>query len=81
MLLDEARRRGYEVEGVELSQAAVRYARGTLGLPVQEVALEAASLDDERFDVVILTDVLEHFDDPVGRPGVPWWSRRRIRHR
>ena len=66
LLLDEARRRGYEVEGVELSQAAARYARGTLGLPVQEAALEDASLDDERFDVVILTDVLEHFADPVG---------------
>ena len=66
LLLDEARRRGYEVEGLELSRAAARYARGTLGLPVQELALEDASLDDERFDVVVLTDVLEHFDDPAG---------------
>lgn len=69
LLLDEARRRGYEVEGVELSADAARHARETLGLPVRELALEddalAQALGSERYDAVLAIDVLEHFDDPV----------------
>src|SRR3954469_26012652 len=34
LLLDEARRLGYEVEGLELSEHAATYARETLGLTV-----------------------------------------------
>jgi 2-polyprenyl-3-methyl-5-hydroxy-6-metoxy-1,4-benzoquinol methylase len=68
-LLDEARRRGYEVEGVELSLDAVNYARERLSLPVHELALEDVSLngaaDGERYDAVLAVDVLEHVDDPV----------------
>jgi 2-polyprenyl-3-methyl-5-hydroxy-6-metoxy-1,4-benzoquinol methylase len=69
LLLDEARRRGYDVEGVELSVEAVRYARDRLGLSVREMALEDAALDaasdGERYDAVLAVDVLEHLDDPV----------------
>ena len=69
LLLDEARRRGYEVEGVELSAAAVRYARERFGLPVEEIALEDAALaaqaSDKRYDSVLAVDILEHLDDPV----------------
>jgi 2-polyprenyl-3-methyl-5-hydroxy-6-metoxy-1,4-benzoquinol methylase len=66
LLLDEARRRGYEVEGLELSAQAARYARETLGLSVRETALENTALDDDRYDAVVAVDVLEHLDDPVG---------------
>jgi SAM-dependent methyltransferase len=65
LLLDEARRRGYEVEGVELSTEAARYARERLGLPVREIALEDTTLEGRRYDAVLLVDVLEHFDDPI----------------
>jgi 2-polyprenyl-3-methyl-5-hydroxy-6-metoxy-1,4-benzoquinol methylase len=70
LLLDEARRRGYEVAGVELSVEAVRHARERLGLPVRDTALEDAALEDaalegERYDAVLMVDVLEHLDDPV----------------
>jgi 2-polyprenyl-3-methyl-5-hydroxy-6-metoxy-1,4-benzoquinol methylase len=71
LLLDQARARGYETVGLELSRAAARHARETLGLDVRELPLEA--FDDGRngdapgsFDVVVLADVLEHLDDPVG---------------
>ncbi|HEY3188696.1 MAG TPA: class I SAM-dependent methyltransferase, partial [Solirubrobacteraceae bacterium] len=66
LLLAEARDRGYDVEGLELSADAARHARERLGLPVRELALEDAELDGERFDVVVLADVLEHLEDPVG---------------
>jgi SAM-dependent methyltransferase len=66
LLLDEARRRGYEVEGIELSEEAARHARDALGLPVREISLEHRGLDRERYDVIVMIDVLEHLDDPTG---------------
>ncbi len=65
LLLDEARRRGYETEGLELSREAVAHARETLGLSVEDVAFEDAALEGRRYDAVLLVDVLEHFDDPA----------------
>jgi SAM-dependent methyltransferase len=64
LLLDEARRRGYETVGLELSRSAARHATRVLGLDVREVALEAFDAPG-GFDVVVLADVLEHLDDPV----------------
>jgi 2-polyprenyl-3-methyl-5-hydroxy-6-metoxy-1,4-benzoquinol methylase len=66
LLLDEARKRGYDVEGLELSRDAARHARERLELTVREQPLEDAALDDERYDAIVLTDVLEHLEDPVG---------------
>lgn len=65
LLLDEARRRGYDVEGLELSVEAARYAREILDLPVREMALEEVTLDGERYDAILAIDVLEHLDDPI----------------
>ena len=63
LLLDEARRRGYDVLGLELSATAAAHARDVLGLPVREAPLEA--LTAEQFDAIVLADVLEHLDDPM----------------
>jgi len=63
LLLDEARRRGYEVFGLELSATAAAHARDVLGLPVREMPLE--HLAAEEFDVIVMADVLEHLDDPL----------------
>jgi 2-polyprenyl-3-methyl-5-hydroxy-6-metoxy-1,4-benzoquinol methylase len=64
LLLDEARRRGYDVVGLELSRAAARHARDALALDVREVPLE--DFDTwASFDVVVLADVIEHLEDPV----------------
>jgi len=70
LLLDEARTRGYETLGLELSRQNAQHARETLGLDVREVPLEAFSEGTNgdspgAFDVVILADVIEHLDDPV----------------
>ena len=67
LLLDEARRRGYDPLGLELSHASAVHARDALGLDVRELALEdfADEGDPPGFDVVVLADVIEHLDDPV----------------
>jgi SAM-dependent methyltransferase len=64
LLLDEARRRGYDTVGLELSRSAASHARERLGLDVREVPLEDFETG-EGFDVVFLVDVLEHLDDPL----------------
>jgi SAM-dependent methyltransferase len=65
LLLDEARSRGYDTVGLELSRSAARHAREALGLDVREQPVESF-VDLEGFDVVVLADVIEHLDDPVG---------------
>src|SRR3954452_845339 len=67
LLLDEARRAGWEVEGLEVSRSAAAHARDRLGLTVHERTLAdlAAADDQSRYDAIVLADVLEHVDDPV----------------
>jgi SAM-dependent methyltransferase len=64
LLLDEARRRGYEASGVELSASAAGYARDVLGLDVREEPLEAID-GGERYAAIVMADVIEHLEDPL----------------
>jgi SAM-dependent methyltransferase len=66
LLLDEARRRGYEVEGLELSEHAAAHARDGLGLTVHARTLDGlvADPDPPRYAAIVLADVIEHLDDP-----------------
>jgi 2-polyprenyl-3-methyl-5-hydroxy-6-metoxy-1,4-benzoquinol methylase len=61
-LLEHARRRGWSVRGVEVSEEGVRHARG-LGLEVVHGDLVAARLPDASADLVYMGDVLEHVPD------------------
>lgn len=62
LLLDEARRRGYEVDGLEPSSHAAAHARDVLGLPVRRETLD--SDPPHAYSVIVMADVLEHLDDP-----------------
>lgn len=64
LFLDAARGRGYDVIGVELSQAAAEHARAELGLTVHSSQLADAPLDTP-FDVICAWDTIEHVPDPV----------------
>lgn len=63
--LDEARRLGWTVRGLELSAAAVRFARDVLTLPMEEGTLDDLGAGAE-FDVVVAFQTLEHVSDPRG---------------
>jgi SAM-dependent methyltransferase len=64
LLVDEARRRGWDACGLEVAADAARYGRDVLGLDVREQSVEELS-DAGPFDAIVLADVIEHLDDPV----------------
>ena len=60
-LLAEAGDRGWrECVGIEPSLFASEYARGRLGLDVRTEELFTAELPQAHFDVIVMSDVLEH---------------------
>ena len=63
--LETAAAAGWEVEGVELSEASAALARERQGVrAVHAGRLEETSLDEGAYDVVVLFDVIEHIDPP-----------------
>jgi SAM-dependent methyltransferase len=64
-LLDEARQRGWTVQGVEVSRYASRHARDVLRLPVVTGTLESAAFPAAYFDAAACYYVLEHLPDPL----------------
>lgn len=62
--LDEARKAGWTVTGLDLSQYAAQYARQELGLDVRQGTLDS-SLAAASQDLVTLWDVIEHVTDPA----------------
>jgi SAM-dependent methyltransferase len=64
-LLAEARRRGYEVAGVEPDTGCVEHVRRAYGIPVEQAIVEETRLPEGAYDVVFHVDLLSHFPDPV----------------
>lgn len=55
---------GWDVEGVEVSEAAAGYAARVLGVKVRQAKLEGVGFGADSFDVVTLLDTIEHLGDP-----------------
>ncbi len=64
LLLSAFRRRGWEVQGTELSESAARYAREVARVPVEIGRVEDLGFPDNSFGAVTLWHVLEHIHDP-----------------
>ncbi len=61
--LDEARKSGYQVAGLELAEIALKYAVEKLGLDISPEAFENYSIVKESYDVVAAFFVVEHLGD------------------
>ncbi len=62
--LDEAKRLGWQVSGVDLSLWAKEYAKKQFGIEVRKGTLVEANFSGQQFDVVIMNDVIEHLENP-----------------
>jgi 2-polyprenyl-3-methyl-5-hydroxy-6-metoxy-1,4-benzoquinol methylase len=61
-----AQNHGYEVQGIEVSERAIRYAQHSFSLNVTIESLPDLISSGAQFDIITLWHVLEHFSDPVG---------------
>ena len=68
LLLDEARRRGWDVTGLELSARGRRATRARCSGSTSASSRSRTSrpAPTARFEVIVLADVIEHLEDPVG---------------
>ncbi len=60
--VDTARSEGWDATGIDLSEAAIRVAK-RLGVPCEREDFFAASLDDKRFDLIVMSEFIEHVSD------------------
>jgi SAM-dependent methyltransferase len=64
LLLNLAKRRGWEVCGIEPSSWAAEYASNKFGIDIKCGIFDNTDFDANCFDAVVFIDVLEHLFDP-----------------
>ena len=64
IFLDEAKKAGYDVTGIEPSEWACEQSRIRTGAKVICASWDEASLPEGFFDVVTMWDIVEHLEDP-----------------
>lgn len=64
-LLSVAKKKGWDVVGVDVDARAAEFVRKTLGLSVVTGTLKDANFPHDSFDAVTLIDVLEHVKNPL----------------
>jgi|SRR5579859_1923390 len=62
--LKAAQRAGWQVQGIEISDEAASFAHGRLGLDVVKMPAEQLGFASDRFDVVVMLEVVEHLFEP-----------------
>lgn len=63
--MDEAKKRGWDVYGLDINKSAIEYCRDKLKLNAKVSKIEDSGLKKESFDVIVMNDFLEHVPDPV----------------
>ena len=64
ILLDAARRRGWEARGIEASKWAVEAGRARYGVDLEVGTIESMHQQPAEMDCIMMVDVLEHLVDP-----------------
>jgi len=63
--LDEAKKAGFDVCGIELNKYEAKFINNTLGIPCESSPLSDSSFGDKKFDIIYHRDVLSHLYDPI----------------
>ncbi len=62
--MDEARKMGYSVQGIDTSEYIVSLAKDDIREKIRCVPLHKANFSFDQFDIVIMFDLIEHLSDP-----------------
>ncbi len=65
VFLDEARRRGWDVQGCEIAEASASHAEEVFGLRIHRADLADAGLPPASVDLVTGSEVVEHLAQPM----------------
>ncbi|MBI5236607.1 MAG: class I SAM-dependent methyltransferase [Deltaproteobacteria bacterium] len=65
LYLSEMRSLGWDVQGIDFDEAAVKTAASYFGLNVSCASLEAAGFKKDSFDAITANHVVEHIHDPL----------------
>ncbi|MES2764663.1 MAG: class I SAM-dependent methyltransferase [Bacteroidota bacterium] len=65
VLLHELKKLGAGVEGIELSKWACEYGEKKFGVKMHNGDLFVLPISDNKFDIIIMSHVIEHLPDPV----------------
>ena len=77
-MLEQAQRQGFACYGIEISDKAAQYAREQLGLKVHTGRVEERPFGDCRFDVIYLSHLIEHLEDPLGTDRYVYFINSRL---
>jgi len=66
VLLNEAKKRGWETYGLDLQKKAVDYANNHFNVNARLGTLENNPFKDGFFDLIVMNDFLEHVPNPAG---------------
>jgi SAM-dependent methyltransferase len=66
----EARKMGFDVQGIDITPQFVTYCEKVLGIPAFEGILRDAPFEKNSFDVVYMRNVLSHLDAPLDDLGI-----------
>ena len=63
--LDEARKKGFDVFGIEINKVGADFIAEGLGIPCERAPLSDSSFGGKQFDIIYHCNVLSHLYDPV----------------
>lgn len=63
--LDEAKKLGFDVSGIEVNKTLAEFMRSELGISCEEYPISVSSFEGKKFDIIYHCDVISHLHDPI----------------